>query len=1035
MENRDTLLRALDSRLARLPSVSSSTTTGLHEVLVQYEKILELLHHLQKMGSKQAETLKEVESRIAVVSRDKEKIELLIKEGAVAPLALSSSMPEAGTTDSAPGRISEDHSATDEDIVPFLHNIKPMHRATFTSISSASPPLVKRRDDKRRITFSGAPSLSLPAMTKLSPTARNRDTIIGASRTGAKADSPSVQDHRRISVSSEGRDRSLGKLQSLLKVEELSGSVEKRVMKEVGGLITTKSQQMHQLLWESRNLECLLNRVLNNHVHIKTLGDIDIVSDTQPTVKYVQPDSVGKKDLEMFVSILRVYPSVLADTLASAGYLSLEQDRALKLTHNELSQAVVFSLFGNCMFPTDERLFLRLLHKITEQQLASLSFSSTPGNLFGRSESFALSMLTTYINCTYGKPFLIATFKDLVAQVADKKVVLESDPHRQAVLSSRTISRADFSLDAHSLLQRFAAMFVNRITSQAEAFPYGMRWFTRIIVDMCHTESMNREGAYVGGPEWQILCHVIIEGYIVPAIIRPEHHGIVSGAHMTHTARNNLIKIARMVLEWFTDPACIPEWVCEEFNCRASIQTYFENLSDVEDLREHFGMSEEEPGEHQILASTTDLVWLVELVYQNYSNDASLKDIKELIKSVQPLLSSIREGAQFLVVDVSQASAAMPDKKGKDNAEAGAIKLAKQNLHLSLLMLDTLCGSYNSPLDTLLLVQCGRMRSIETRQIAETQIRETVRTLKALPQHYTDDNWAHLLSEMFDDTEKRCKQTEKSKKAMLSALSAMDRHIEQLLFHKGISTNMLTNLKFKEFRTAIYEQLQYNFKVEFLGKFPAPSIPCNCSPSVFVEEAVVCTECVAKVQAIKEFLKTARDAVVNSSWWKNSNQEEVGDAVRTIERDLHVRLYDRLFSLSQASNKFSEQVIEKGPKLSYRQLLIPDKYSAQVPWQLAQDELSKINIYRCPQDKVKCIINCWNIVLNYMRPFGDTNCGPDEFLPIMGYVILATQTEHLLANVQYVQLYGTLDDVQEVWFVNFLSAIQVVKEALQAHTF
>jgi hypothetical protein len=67
-------------------------------------------------------------------------------------------------------------------------------------------------------------------------------------------------------------------------------------------------------------------------------------------------------------------------------------------------------------------------------------------------------------------------------------------------------------------------------------------------------------GTQVGGPEWQILCHVIIEAFIVPAIIRPEHFGIISGIHITHTTRNNLIRIARMVMDFFYDPGSIPAW-------------------------------------------------------------------------------------------------------------------------------------------------------------------------------------------------------------------------------------------------------------------------------------------------------------------------------------------------------------------------------------------------------------------------------------------------------------------------------------------
>jgi len=149
-----------------------------------------------------------------------------------------------------------------------------------------------------------------------------------------------------------------------------------------------------------------------------------------------------------------------------------------------------------------------------------------------------------------------------------------------------------------------------------------------------------------------------------------------------------------------------------------------------------------------------------------------------------------------------------------------------------------------------------------------------------------------------------------------------------------------------------------------------------------------------------------------------------------LERNLFMHVYDRLFSVSVEDTQLTAEIATKGPQLSYRHFFIPEKYSNQVPWQLALDEISKKNIYKAPQDKINCIINCWNIIFTYTRPFGIGSIGADDFLPIMAFVLLAARPPYLLSNIQYILLYTTLDAEQEVWIMNLLSAVEIVKEVL-----
>jgi hypothetical protein len=46
-------------------------------------------------------------------------------------------------------------------------------------------------------------------------------------------------------------------------------------------------------------------------------------------------------------------------------------------------------------------------------------------------------------------------------------------------------------------------------------------------------------------------------------------------------------------------------------------------------------------------------------------------------------------------------------------------------------------------------------------------------------------------------------------------------------------------------------------------------------------------------------------------------------------------------------------------------------------------------------------------------------------------VIIKAQPIHLLSNLQYILLYTALDPADEVWVVNFLSAIELVREVTE----
>ncbi|EDN02933.1 predicted protein [Histoplasma mississippiense (nom. inval.)] len=69
---------------------------------------------------------------------------------------------------------------------------------------------------------------------------------------------------------------------------------------------------------------------------------------------------------------------------------------------------------------------------------------------------------------------------------------------------------------------------------------------------------------------------------------------------------------------------------------------------------------------------------------------------------------------------------------------------------------------------------------------------------------------------------------------------------------------------------------------------------------------------------------------------------------------------------------------------------------------LEQLQLLKIKGYRAPRDKVICVLNCCKVIFGLLRnaPNGDTSA--DSFVPLLIYVVLKANPEHLVSNIQYI---------------------------------
>lgn len=75
---------------------------------------------------------------------------------------------------------------------------------------------------------------------------------------------------------------------------------------------------------------------------------------------------------------------------------------------------------------------------------------------------------------------------------------------------------------------------------------------------------------------------------------------------------------------------------------------------------------------------------------------------------------------------------------------------------------------------------------------------------------------------------------------------------------------------------------------------------------------------------------------------------------------------------------------------------------------LASAELSKIDDYKSPRDKIVCILNSSKIIFELIRQ-QETQENADSFVPLLIYVLLHSRFKHLYSNLQYIERFRNRD--------------------------
>ncbi|KAG1907935.1 uncharacterized protein F5891DRAFT_1124725 [Suillus fuscotomentosus] len=175
-----------------------------------------------------------------------------------------------------------------------------------------------------------------------------------------------------------------------------------------------------------------------------------------------------------------------------------------------------------------------------------------------------------------------------------------------------------------------------------------------------------------------------------------------------------------------------------------------------------------------------------------------------------------------------------------------------------------------------------------------------------------------------------------------------------------------------------------------------------------------------QIKIINDFLGFIATKMRETDIWRNATEEEFDNAMEGMEKLVMNRLYEYTYTpclpLLTPPRPVTADDLERDRVLSQRIALfswvrprhldIPELESDDNDGntgflEFAQQELCKVNHYKAPRDKLICILNCCKIIFGLIRHLRKDE-GADSFVPILIYVVLRANPEHLLSNVEFI---------------------------------
>lgn len=211
-----------------------------------------------------------------------------------------------------------------------------------------------------------------------------------------------------------------------------------------------------------------------------------------------------------------------------------------------------------------------------------------------------------------------------------------------------------------------------------------------------------------------------------------------------------------------------------------------------------------------------------------------------------------------------------------------------------------------------------------------------------------------------------------------------------------------------------------------------------------------------QVKIIRDFLTFIYGKMDMCEVWREVGDVEMDNAMEGMEKLVMNRLYTQTFSpaipLHDGKGRVDERFpgrrgqhqedVERDSILSQKvriyswireeHLDIGDTVSGEGGrrfLELAVKEMLKIGSYRAPRDKVICVLNCCKVIFGLLR-HSKSEESADKFVPLLIYVVLRANPEHLVSNVQYILRFRNPDKLTGeagYYLSSLMGAIQFIE--------
>jgi hypothetical protein len=188
-----------------------------------------------------------------------------------------------------------------------------------------------------------------------------------------------------------------------------------------------------------------------------------------------------------------------------------------------------------------------------------------------------------------------------------------------------------------------------------------------------------------------------------------------------------------------------------------------------------------------------------------------------------------------------------------------------------------------------------------------------------------------------------------------------------------------------------------------------------------------------QVKIIGDFLAFIANKMAQCEVWRDVSDAEFDNAREGMEKLVMNRLYSQTFSPAipppqpipgSRSKRRADRALGPGRRGQHQEDVERDDVLAQkikiYGWVreehldipptsdsgkrflvLAQQELLKIKSYRAPRDKIICVLNCCKVIFGLLK-HNKSDSSADSFMPLLIYVVLRSNPEHLVSNLQYI---------------------------------